>query len=392
MLIAILALTSILLVCFGLKFMNKLIHFSWCALGFLMLLGWILSTVALPLTLFLFEGCETTDKVINEPAFFNQTFDKFIGSDTKNTQEAKDTLYRCLYGNGDILGQFQVKDNLAQFNQIFTYLDYTSNLTEYVQVVPDSIVIPIHEAFISEFDKGYLPDAALVVEDLITLNYLSNKNYYKCTQMMDTWVLNSINCTASYGTVFSSGDAPDFNINSPTCIGMDIWGSKDISQRYNANTFPEQYCGSVGNTFTNLYLQNFVDRFVASRGEVDTVFKKLGTSLGDITTKNKLFMNSVKNITQSFVPIINSTRVIYNALANTTDGLFANSNCSFVRESLFDIRDNMCVGFISSLYQTTVAMIFISFMAFFGTFSLFCLAKKFLARLEKGRVNPAESG
>ena len=70
---------------------------------------------------------------------------------------------------------------------------------------------------------------------------------------------------------------------------------------------------------------------------------------------------------------------MYNALANPTDGLLANSNCTFIKESLNDIRDSMCVGFTTSVFETSIAMIVISFMSYFGMFSLFCLAKKFLA-------------
>ena len=194
MVVAAFALTSILLVCCGVKFFNKCVHLSWCALGLLMLLGFILSTVALPLSVMLSEGCEVTDKIIVNPTFFNETFEKFIGSSNKNSQEAKDTIYRCLYGDGSVLGQFHIQNTLDQFDQIFTYLDDTANLTEYVQQVPDSVTIPLNQALVSKFQSGLLPDAQISVEDLIKLNALTNKNSNKCTQVTDTWVLNSANC------------------------------------------------------------------------------------------------------------------------------------------------------------------------------------------------------
>ena len=379
MAVAAFALTSIFLVCCGAKFFNKCVHLSWCALGLLMLLGFVLSTVALPLSVLLSEGCEVADKVIVNPTFFNETFDKFIGTSNSNSQEAKSTIYRCLYGDGSVLGEFHIQNTLDQFNQIFTYLDETANLTEYVQQVPDSVTIPINQALISEFQTGLLPDAQITVQDLLKLNALTNKNSNKCTQVTDTWVLNSANCTSSFGTVLTSADAANFNLNSPTCIGLDVWGNKDITQRYNTNTFPTSSCENIGGTPANLYLQNFVNRFMTSRQEVNTIFTQVSSDLDSVSARNAEFMTSVKNITNTFVPIINTTRTMYNALANPTDGLLANSNCTFIRESLYDIRDTMCVGFTASVFQTSIAMIVISFMSYFGMFSLFCLAKKFLA-------------
>ena len=339
-----------------------------------MIAGWVLAAILFPLSVVLVESCEVGEKVITNQTFFNQTFDKFL-SDPNYTQ-SRDMLYTCLYGDGDVLTTLGIRSTLSVFETLFDALDNTANLTESIQPVPDSYEIPSQLAQVAQLQVGYVSDASETDTDLTTLNSLTNSKTNTCTKVQDLWILNSANCTAASGSVFASSSAANFNLYNPTCIGYDAWGSKVVNQRYNTDSFPQPSCGSIAGNTEDVALGNLVNGFVTARGQVNNVFKSVKTDLGTVQTANADYMTAIKGATSNIAPVRDQSKAIYQALGDNDEGIFKNSDCRFIKESIETLHDVMCVRFVSGAYETSIALSVISFIAIFGVSILFCLAKR----------------
>lgn len=118
---------------------TKPLHLIWCILGLSMVCFWTLGALLYPVSVVLMETCGVLDKIFNYSAFFTRTFNIFF----EENAEATDTLFTCIYGDGNILGRFNLTDQFALFDSIFDSIGNTSDL--FGSNVPDSIVIPIHQ-------------------------------------------------------------------------------------------------------------------------------------------------------------------------------------------------------------------------------------------------------
>jgi len=383
------AIISIGLVAYGLMALNKVLHCSWCLISLFMITGWVLAAILFPVSVVLVESCEVGEKVITNETFFNKTFDKFLSGE--DYEQAREMLYTCLYGDGDVLEALDIRSKLAPFESLFNALDDTANLTESIQPVPDSYEIPLQQWKVNQYQNGFKFDATESNSDLAKLSLYTNFNYNPCTQVYDDWFFNSANCsTFSTGTIFTSDSAPDFNLYSHTCIGFDAWGTKTVSQRYNTNSFPQPACGSIGGQTEDVALSNFVNNFVTSRKQVSTVFGNVKTSLGTVATANTDYMKAVKSATSNIAPVRDQSKVIYQALGDKDVGIFKNSDCRFVKESIANLRDVMCVRFVGGAYQTSIALSVVSFIAILGVSLMFCLAKRNSFVLDRNDGNEKE--
>ena len=407
---------SICLVCRGARSFNKGIHLSWCIIALLSLLTWILAAVTLPTSLILFEVCDASNLFINNATFFNQTFDKFLPAEvtesasspisgvtannlvtTSNTEDDKDSsnktitkartvLYNCLFAEQNLLAILNVSDTIGIFNNVMHPMDVVSDLTGTVAV--NSVQIPLQQSSVSSYQTGKTPDAVDVTTDLATLNGLTSKISDSCTTVQDTWVLASSLCTADMGTALASGDVETTNVDSKTCIGLDVWKGKDITKRYTSTQFPST-CAAIGGSDRLTYVRTFVNNFVSDRTTATTLFTNLANKLNTISTDNDNFIKSAQSATSSYPGLRSVTTDWYTAISDPEEGVFYNSKCTFVRESIQDLRDTMCTGFIVSLFQSAVAIVIISFMSTLSFLMLFCLAKRFVVP-EAGKKGTAK--
>jgi len=245
---------------------------------------------------------------------------------------------------------------------------------------------------VGNYKSGLISDADATTTDLKKLNRYTNSGTYGCTSIDDTWILNSGLCR-NMGTVFQSSSADDFNLNNPTCIGFDAWGSSsshDISNRYTTTTYPSS-CGQIDGGAAATTLDNFVSRFITSRSDVSSIFTNVQSRLNTVSTTNSNFMSQVKNaathIDASSGPR-KTVAPVYARLGHPKTGILPNGNCKWVKASLGTFQDVMCERFITGIFQSTVVIIIASFLALFGTLTLFCLAKRFLIKEgQKGQYN-----
>ena len=390
---ALVAIGSIMLVRCGRKWFNKAIYGSCFCLTLLMILGWALSAVLFPTGIVLIEGCEVSEKFQTDPTFYNQVFDKFLSS--PNYTQTRNILYNCLFEDGDVLTEIDIRKYFDGHQQLFDGLESTYTLTAVDgATIADSTVIPEEQTLVSNYKTGLVSDADATTTDLKKLNKYTNSDTNSCTNIDDTWVLNSELCTSSKGKVFQSSDAADYNLYSATCLGFDSnsWGygssAKDITQRYTTTSFPQPSCGKIDGSNADSTLDTLVDRFATSRDDVNTIFGDVQTSLSSVATANSNFMSAIKSANDN-IDATNGPRKtvapVYAKLGDPTTGILPNGNCKWVKASLNTFQDVMCDRFITGVFQATIVIIISSFIALFGSLMLFCLAKKILLDGKKGQ-------
>jgi len=296
----------------------------------------------------------------------------------KGDATMKDTIKKCLHGNGEILEQFGVKDQLGYFDTIFVQLDKAKDyFPSQNGVIPNSITIPINLDFVQKTKVGTYPDSTNTVNSLIKLSAATKTSVNTCgTGIEDTWLLKAANCTASTGTTFLTTDVDTAVAPAAACIGLDNWAANShvIANRYTVPKFGS--CPNKASMTFPVYLQTYVGNMLSHKTAVNTLFGNLETDLTAIQTANNQFMTSIYGVTAPFDAINNNVHQLYNSLADPVTGLFSNAKCTFIKTGLNNFKNAMCVGLVSSLYQTAVCIIIVSMFAFFGTFFVFCFAKR----------------
>jgi len=293
-----------------------------------------------------------------------------------------------LFKDGDVLEALDVKKYFTPFITLFTALDNTAPYTTSIQAVPDSTVIPTQKTLVNNLKTGMISDGTETDTDLKKLNKLTNSNSNTCTNVKDTWALNSGLCSSSSGTVFASSDSDTFNLPKATCIGFDAWGSShSISNRYTSSNFPQPSCGQVGGANADVGIDNLVNGFVTNRQDVSNVFGNVASDLSNVESSNRNFMSNVETATGHMAPVRTQSATFHSALWDKQTGFLQTSNCLFVKQDLADLQDYMCTRFISNVYEIGVVMIVNSFFGLFATISLFSLGKR-LAKMPKKSTSP----
>jgi len=376
----VIALLAIILLCFRVQWPRRFVHLSWCVLGVLMIFTWALATLMWMAAFAVNDICGVADALITDPSVYNQTVNKFFPEDQYTF--AKNLVYTCFYGDGDILGTLGEVQQLAPFSAIFASLDNTANLTESIQPVPDSIVIPVQQFNVSQIQDGLAFDDPLTVLDLARLRNLTNRATNQCTQVQDTWIGNSTNCTASMGAVFNATSDPDFNVGNPTCIGFNNWGTKQIAERYNLETFPQPSCGQVDGDNADVGLGNFIESFLRHRVNVFLVFGNVQSGLTDVASANANYMDTITSAAANIALVREQTSQIYPFLGDPETGILPNAYCSFLRSTFELMEDQACVFLLPGIYRDMIALLVAAFMGLFAV-PFLCLFSKRLLQYRK---------
>jgi len=364
---------------------TKLINTSWGVIGTLMIFGWVISAILFPASVVLVESCTVSEKLQTDPVFYNQTFDKFLNN--PNFTSVRNILYSCLFKDGDVLKALDVDQYFTPFVTLFTALDNTAPYTTSLGTVADSTVIPTQKTLVNNLKTGMVSDGTETDDDLKTLNKLTSSGSNSCTNVKDTWTLNSGLCPSSGTTVFTASKTDTYNLPSQTCIGFDAWGTThNINNRYTSTNFPQPACGQVGGVNADVGIDNLVNGFVTSRQDVSNLFTSVASDLANVESSNQNFMSNVKTATGHMAPVRTQSARFNSALWNKKTGFLQTSNCEFVKEDLANLQEFMCVRLVSNVYELSVVMILNSFFGLFITISLFSLGKQF-GKLTKKLTN-----
>ena len=386
---AIVALASIGMVKFmKIKFFNKILHFSWCVIVLMTLLGFIIVTLTMPLSIVLVESCEVFKLTLTDEDFFNDVTDLIFSGGSSDT---KSILHTCFYGSGLALDELGLTNDLSYFDTIYDQLDAVNNIipldgTYTTSNPPPSVVIPAQQTIVDNTLSGELVDSSYTVTDLKTLNKGTNSAYYSCISLQDTWVLNSASCATGY--TFLSTDAETEHVGSKTCLGfVDAWmdpSTKDISLRY-TTTYFQTSCTNPSSTT----IKNLVNGFVANRNDITSDFTSIQTDLQTVADRQKDYSAEVLTFVNKIKQVQTDVAALKDSLVGETNGVIPNTNCKFIGTDLRKLQVGMCATFASSLYQASVVMIVMSVFAFLATIFTFNLAKRFSIGIKKdSNVSP----
>jgi len=288
--------------------------------------------------------------------------------------QIKNTISTCLYakvGKKDMLENFGVRSQLNNFDVLFTQIDNAKQYFRPSGAGHDSVTIPKWQDVVDKTGAYKTADSSITTDALAKL---TGETTNSCSNVDDTWVFHNSLCKSAMGTALLSSETATSHRGSATCIGLDQWHGFSTS-RYISSNFPAACSG-----FTYTDVNTFANNWRTNRDDIDDIFtsgvNNLHDTLATIATDNTAFVSKVYDITDPIKLIDNEIHDLYDVLADPEDGLFANVQCDFVGVGLRMVSNAMCVGFISSIYQTSVVIIIVSMFAFFATFFVFCTAKR----------------
>ena len=338
-----------------------------------MVFAWVLSTIVYMMTILAGEACEAAERFVTDQSFFNQVLAKFFPGAEYTV--GKQLLSNCLFGDGDVLTALEAREPFEPYEEMFTALDNTTSLNESIQSAPGSITIPPQQFLVSQLQTGLISDSPETNTDLLSLNSFTNRRTNPCTEMQDTWVLNSANCTEEMGAIFTANSVAGFNIGNPTCIGFNIWGNRQIEERYNVETFPP-ICDEIGGMEADIGLGNFVNSFIVNRNQVENVFENVQVDLTAVSNANANLMNTITTTAANIASVREQTAGLYQLLGDRTTGVLRNSFCGFIKTSYAVFEDMLCVNFVTGVYRTMITVIITSFFGVFAMLALCCLSRR----------------
>jgi peptidoglycan hydrolase CwlO-like protein len=380
--LAVIAFVAIVLVCCGARAFNKAVQISWCTIGLLMIVGWIVSTAVFGATILTFETCDVGTKSIEDPVFFNKTFDKvatLFDINDADFERTRGVLYTCVHGDGDLAREFELRQNMDIIQEIYTTIDSNhAQVMQSLSLMATSMVIPTTQTLLTKISEGTTPDSQLTLDDLVKLNSYTRSAANSCTDVDDTWVFNSKTCDGTAGTNFTSSSSDTFNLNNPTCIGYNAWsaGSDNIASRYTSSAFPQPGCANVNGQAMHLYLQSYIQNIGNNREQTQTVISRILEDLNNVDKANNQFTSELERIPNS-IQDLNNTMASIDNMVTGPQGIITSMNCKFVRNDFETLLDVTCTGIGNTLYKITLTYLILAFITFVGTFMLFCLSKRF---------------
>jgi len=362
------------------KFFSKVLHFSWCVINLMTILGFILSTLILPGSIVMMESCEVFRLALNDQDFFEEVTSKVFEGRSSNAQTILNT---CFHGSGDALERLGLTNQLDYFDTIYGELDKVDALIPLDETYsatnpPPSVVIPAQLFLVNQYLTGKLPDKDTTAADLQALNKATNTNTHSCVNLKDLWILNSVNCTDSSYYVFQNADNENENVGSKTCLGFDQWVSpKNIDNRYTATYFPT---GCTNPDYATV--KALVNGFVDNRATVASYFTDIKNDLTTVSDRQRDFSVEAYSFVDGLQDVKRKVKNLRDSILGEENGVIPNTNCKFVGTNLRTLQASMCTGMMSNVYQAAIILIVMSVTALFATIFTFCLAKKFSVRKE----------
>lgn len=324
----------------------KLMVFTRYFLNVVLFLSALVLAIAWPASVAAMEACNAIKQVITNDTTFNNTFPNGT---------IIDVAYTCFYGDGDVLASLGIADPIQDLASVF---ESNQTLAEYM-TMSDSEIIPGQQLYVGLYKAGELPVTAAVATDLNTLNGYTNTSS-ACS--LDTWVLNSINCTSSMGAAFNPSQ-PTNNYGNPTCIGFNQFSTYTGSDRYTSGSCP------------NINGVPLVNGFETHLNQVNTVFGTLQTDLNIVSSNNANFMSEVRNVITPFATVGDTINDILQTVGNSQTGIIANMNCAFIGANTHSVVDDICIGYLPLIFETCIFLFFFLLISILGLSPIFFAGK-----------------
>jgi hypothetical protein len=370
----------------------KSMKFARGFLSFVLIVIFTLSTIIFPALIVATETCNTAEVAFKNETVFTAIAKIFVSDYEKSNYSTY--AHTCIFGNGDILTDLGVSQQMANLSSIFNQIQNFS--AYYNDSIPDSIVIPYEESTIDSFKYGILPVSSSVLKTLVALNSFTNREYsqekYQCSETGDAWQLNSTNCTVANGTEFTSADPASFNYGEPTCMSFDQYSSYQPTDRYGAkySTCPAQQ-GIPYDTVVLGLVQGFQNHMT----DVNQVFTSLENDLNTVNGTNAKFMQEAKSLVEPLVDINTKALELLTFVGNSSTGLLSEFNCLFLQANAQNTVDHVCVSYLPDLFVVSICILIFGIIALLALFPVYflekmCVQDKEKSREERIRENEAE--
>ena len=364
--------------------MRFLLHISWIWMLFFTIFGFLLAAILNPISVVIFNSCELGNKIISD----NNTFATF----TEINADIRQKMDICLFGNGDLLQEFNIKSEIDNYNNLSIEIDKVLNQTvanNSGKLVEITTTAGVWNTTIDSYIQGNnsAPDSNATdnTNPLISIN-----NYTKwtdhsisgsfqnsvgsCQISKDEWQFSLNKCSKT--TKWVSTNANTALLNSDVCIDIRQFDTAGISQRYASTS------GCSGG------VQAQINSYFAALKKYDnsrsTVFNAIKTDLAGFSAANDVLIGQVGGLVTKIKNIKGNLDLVFNSISKEPDGIIHSVNCQFLKVSAQLMLDSMCVSFLTPTYIVTIMLITASIISLLASYIAYFKAMDAAKKL-KGR-------
>lgn len=367
---------------FKLTRMRVLLHVSWCTISILMLAGFILASILVPLGILTMEGCDIYNDIISSKNEF-ATYTEVIPSDVNFK------LQTCLFGTGDLLVEYGIKNQVDELDNITRSFHKLSKLSEKnsnFSLSSSNILISAWQEEVDSLKNGLISD--YIDSDnnnsFFSIDIFNKWSDYgvsgsfqslSCSETMDNWVFNFSNCT--YETKWISGSNPSYLYGDSVCIPMEDFDSSSFNTRYSSIY---SICGSnISDNNKNYF--NSLKNYDTSRR---ILFNNIGIDLTNLVASSDNYNEKLLNFNDTIYNFLGNIENFVSNISDPKSGLISSFNCGFLRSSVRDSYNSMCVSLFVPIYYQIVLICTTSLLMFFMSFVTY------LAGMRFGKVNKSD--
>lgn len=353
--------------CKGLRCLRFFDHLSCVFMTFFMMIGFLLSTVLMPISVLLIETCDMIElEKLKE--------DKSIIPD-----EIWDEVSVCLTGDGDIFTKKGLDKELEFANQTvpgFNILD------EYYDNSSKTMKYPVYEDF-----KQYLKNIS---------NYEPQRMSMEASESAILGdVTGSKNCRND-AIVWNETDCPD-DKKLLTTLASEGSGCFPINSfRDTANAVTDRYgtCITPDSSITTK-IQNLVEYALDAKDIIDSLISRLerktpSTTLDtycnamDSDVKDAKITTTIEDLNE----LLETSNDIVDLLENLSGTMKESLNCTFMAGGFNKIHNSLCDNFVYDFAFITIIIASISSMTFLFIINLICLNRKTGHPKKKKKISP----
>jgi len=346
-----------------------LLHCSWCCMSLLMIIGFALSSIFVPVGIITMEACDLFNDIISSEAFYSE-YTEIIPSDI-NSQ-----FQTCLFGTGDLLSEFGISNQVDQMNNIYSALNNLTSLSSSMNMKSNisnssssinysDTLINIWQNQTHALEYGLQKDSNYTDDNnsFISIQSFNEWSDYgssgslqaiSCSYTQDNWVFNTSNCT--YTTKWSNTSSPTDQIGSQICIQIQDFDNAGANSRYS----------SMGNCSSSVS-QNNLNYFGTLKNYDNsrrTLFSSLGNDLTNLKINNDYYNSELLSFNTTVFGFIKNITTFINSVSDPNNGLIAGFNCAFLRTTVRNSYNAMCVSLFIPVYLQIIFILTTSMLMF----------------------------
>ena len=332
--------------------------------------------ITIPTAVLISEACAAADMLLTNTTFFmNNTL-------INNLQE-------CFQGDGDYFKSANLTSELQNFIGLTAPIQ---NIQYYLHPFNDSLILPTINTIVNNISSFKSPSISLKNsgddDPIISLNNMNSWTNYlaktslqsskgSCSISLDEWEFTSLKCNAT--TIYQSTDPFDKMFGQSICLDFGTAYTANFNTaRYNDTNFGS--CSNYHNISVNDIIINYYNALQNYVISTKMIFDGLSNEYGNLTLQNTNYNDKLRVITGQINALNISAAIILDSIKNPINGLHQNMNCSFLKEATRDFYSNLCLDFISSIFQISIIMIVMSIFGLISMLLTFYLSRKFTAQ------------